>query len=77
MHELVFLMRVLQQNDHIDSSVHPHQYTHELMIMSYHFCGPKSRLNALCGQGTATKDIEARPILDYDLLKVHFFTGGQ
>ena len=41
--------------------------------MSYHFCGPKSRLDALCGQETATKDIEARPILDYDLLKEFTF----
>ena len=41
--------------------------------MSYHFRGPKSRLDALCGQETATKDIEARPILDYDLLKEFTF----
>ena len=45
----------------------------KLMIMSYHFCGLNSTLNALCGQEPATKDIKARPTLDYDLLKEFTF----
>ena len=48
-------------------------FYNKLMIMSYHVCGLNPRLNGLCGQEPATKDIEARPILDYDLLKEFTF----
>lgn len=41
----------------------------QLTDKEYHVCGLNPRLNRLGGQDHSTKDIDARPMLDYDLLK--------